>query len=371
MTGRAPLLLTLALVMACNQPERAADSVALDPRRSIPIVEVLPVPLDPIVLVSHEDYDRWEDEVIERSGATLAYMLYKDALVNRRGTQRTFVRWVALSYREELSEDYREPLQQFVKGFAEAEQLAPDVRYLMGFMAWKRLTGVNGPDVATNLSRAAHVDTVITNWTKLAEEAPDWTGPRGTAVHDLTRRVAALKRSLEEQAPKPESDPTPAESSPDTLGGRLATRIAGVYSGVSNRPPWSRRAATLRQTVVDLELAYEEGDRARSCAKLSEAFARVRDLPSLGVMSAHCAIDRNKPLIAIAQLRRLVALRAEWGLAAPIVRLGRLALDDPAVSVELARLVAEARVAAEADPRWGHRSGFRDWLARQSRPAAP
>ena len=52
--------LSAGLLAACNQPERMGSQPAIDPRRSMPIARYNDLTLNPMVLVTHADYDRWE-----------------------------------------------------------------------------------------------------------------------------------------------------------------------------------------------------------------------------------------------------------------------------------------------------------------------
>ena len=151
-----------------------------------------------MLLQTHADYDAWEKVIIDRSGPSMAYHLYKEALTHKRGNRLTFVRWLLLSHRPELPDGYREPLRAFAQGLAKAPHKDADIKYLLGFLAWRRIGGgtIGKDSIPTVLNNPALVDTVTKNWGDLVTDHPQWTGPYGLTSPKIAQMVSALKKSV-------------------------------------------------------------------------------------------------------------------------------------------------------------------------------
>ncbi len=354
-----PFLAVLLLLSACDQPPRVGDSAPIDPRRSTPQTHFEAVTLDPQVLRSHADYDAFENAIIARSGPSLAYMLYKEALVRKRGDQRTFVRWMVVAHRPELGEDYREPLQKFMAGLMQAEEMSPDIKFLVGFVTWQRLIGGPGkPDVPVHVTSPALNDTVIKVWSELALENPDWVGPHGITTEVLLRRVEALKRSA---ARVGIADDPPAKS-PGTLGADIDAAVLSAYTEQGRRPPWEARREKAAEAYQDLHQIYEDKGSKKGCERIAAALKQVDDPTRLGDGPAHCALDKGDAFAAIDQVKRMAAARVEGGIPSILARLDALAASNSAIEKEVAELRATLDAAAKASPRWASRSGLNPTL---------
>ncbi len=352
---RAITLLSLTAILAtgCNQPERLGDSAPVDPRRTSPIVALNAIQLQPHTLTTHADYDRWEDAVLARSGASLPYMLYKDSLIKKRGTQRTFVRWMLISYHDELSDDFREPLRKFIEGLAGGENLSADVRYLLGFIAWKQLLGGPGsPAVPKSLRNMALVDTVTKNWQELLKKKPDWVGPRGITANDLQQRITAMEASLSPTAPTVDAPVT----APDTVGTWVLGEVARLYPDAP--VPWQDQRTKRDEAFQDFYAIYEDKGPKKGCERIDVALKALGDMTALGDAYAHCAIDRKNPAGAVAQLRRMIAARRPGGIPMVLVRLDALAKNDATLAKILTDLRVEIAAAAAKSPLWARQSGL-------------
>lgn len=346
-------LVTVVVFWGCTQPEKLGTASPLDPRRSARATFQL-TPLSPIILRSHADYDRWEDEVISRSGATLAYMLYKESLVRKRGTQRTFVRWMVLAYRDDLGREFRAPLHKFVEGLAASgDDMSDDVRYLIGYIAWKKLTGGGaGPELPASLRQPALIDTVIQNWETLADRSPDYVGPRAVKASELKARVVALRSSLEAVGTTPPKGPV---ATPSSLGGWTVAQVDALRAQAGVKAPTDGRDKAL-ESLSEFQATFEDKGVKKGCEHVDAALRAHPDNLLLGDAVAQCALARDKPRRAIAQLSRMVATYTKGGIGVLMSHLA--AYDDPAVAKDLAALRLAVQTAAEADPMWAARCGI-------------
>jgi hypothetical protein len=358
----ALVLLSLVLagltVTGCQQPERLGGTPPLDPRRSTPQLHFEPVDLDISVLRTHAEYDAWEDQIIGRRSARMLYAVYRELLSRKRGDQRTFVRWMLLSYHEEIPPELRDRLRPFVDALGRnTDTMGPDVRYLMGLMAWKRLTGGAGrPDIPVDFRSAAHVDTVVTNWELLLETHPDWKGPREIDSAVIRQRLAALKGTVE-----PAARPTTTATAPPGIGQQVL--VATQKSRATNAPQPSDYK-DFWDAFEPFRAQYEDMGHKRACEHVDKALRVLYHPVLLGDAVAHCALDRRNPFEAIDQVGRMVAVRQGGGLEAVLNRLFNAARDNEKLGVELKTLVATVRTAAKTDPNWAEQTGLTRWLAK-------
>jgi hypothetical protein len=346
---------SLALLGGCTQPERLSDSAPMDPRRSMPQTSFEAVTMDVHSLKTHAQYDTWENAVIARSGASLAYMLYKEALVRKRGNQRTFVRWMVLSFRDELGNEFRDPLQKFLEGLLRSKDMSPDVRYLMGFVAWNRLTGgTDKAQVPVMMTNAALLDTVIKGWTELAAADPDWVGPHGITAAELMRRVRALEGSIEAAGADADRPMAPSQ----TVGGQVQSAVADAYAKVGRKPAWSGAAQEADEAFEDFHRIYEDKGTKKGCERIAAALKLMNDPTRLGDGPAYCALDRGDPFGAIDQIRRMASARVTGGLGVLLSRLQEEAASTGVLATPVAELKAELTAIAKTAPRWAERSGL-------------
>lgn len=351
----ALLLCTGALWLGCEQPQRLGGESALDPRRSSPAVELAPVQLNPVVLRSHADYDAWEDAVIARSGPMTVYALYKEALSRRRGDQRTFVRWVLLAHQDDFNSEFREPLYRFVDGLASGENISPDVRYLLGFLAWYQLTSAPGqPEALLGRIDPVQADLVATNWGKLVNESPKWIGPGGVVPADLVAKMKVLEKSAEAPAA---FVPQPVEA--NTVGGWVLGEVMNEYKG---QAPWAERYVDAQAKLSRVYEITEDKGEKKGCEQMDSALMSLNDVTRMGDAYAHCAIFRQNPYGAIEQLRRMAAQRIPGGLPAVLSRLRATAKNDARLMSAVEDLELELRQHALKAPVWAERCGLLLWF---------
>jgi hypothetical protein len=353
-----PSVLAGLVVSGCQQPDRLGGTPPLDPRRSTPQVHFEPVELDISVLRTHADYDAWEDQIIGRRSARMLYAVYRELLSRKRGDQRTFVRWMLLSYHEEIPAELRDRLRPFVDALGRnPETMGPDVRYLMGLMAWKRLTGGAGrPDIPVDFRSAAHVDTVVTNWNRLLETHPEWTGPREINAATIRERLAALKGTVE-----PVARPIITESTPTGIGYQVLVAAQAARAANSPQPADYK---DFWDAFQPFRAQYEDMGHKRACEHVDKALRVLYHPVLLGDAVAHCALDRRNPFEAIDQVARMVAVGQGGGLEAVLNRLTIVARGNEKLSVELKALVAKVRTAATSDPNWAEHTGVTRWLVK-------
>jgi hypothetical protein len=321
-------------LLGCPQPERLADSPLADPRRATPISRFEPVPIDLQLMTSHAHYDRWEDQVIDRNGAIHAFNLYQEAMTHKRGNRLTFVRWMLLSYRSAIPRDYRDSLKPFVEGLKErSERMGPDMRYLVGFMAFKQLvdSAIN-PNLPTHLENGAIIDTVITNWSVLAANFPEWQGPRGVNAESVAAQVAALKASIH----------TPVNSQKKAL---LLT--------AKEREFWNAFEGFHRE--------YEDLGFKKGCRKVDAALQVAAKPTLLGDAYAHCALDRGNPGSALEQLERMLKAKVTGGFPAVMMRIEAASKGNSEVKKRLAKFKKQLLAAAKSDPVFAAHSGLSAW----------
>lgn len=321
------------LTSACNQPERSSAAPPIDPRRPQLGARFEPISLDPIVLDSHADYDRWERATASRGGEQLVYTLYEQALTHRRGSPRTFVRWVLLAYREPFPDELRQPLEQFIDALASRDDAGrdPDILYLLGYLGWLRVIGGAG-NPASPQSRALPVggvrdgvpspvaEVVVKNWGALVEKSPEWVGPYGVRASDLETHLATLRGHFAKvDAVEPKSPLAPDD-------------LAGFHAEFALAGP--------KKACERLDLAL---------GKLGRADPET--LVQLGDAYAMCALERGNAPAAVTQLVRLLEKRVDAGYAT-LIR--RIAVTTPASGLA-AWTKAESEVVA-ADPAFAARN---------------
>ncbi|HIA03921.1 MAG TPA: hypothetical protein EYN66_18800 [Myxococcales bacterium] len=284
---------------------------------------------------THADYDIWEDQVIDRGGATLVYNLYKEAMTHKRGTRRTFVRWMLISYRDELPKQYRESIQQFADDLQKAsDRMGPDIRYLLGFMAFKQLTGSGtNPNLPIRLNNGAIVDTVITNWSALAANHPAWRGPRGVTAESVATQVAALKTSLNRtNAPKTEAVTLSAKE----------VEFWNAFEGFHRE--------------------YEDLGPKKGCRKVDAALQVAAKPTLLGDAYAHCALDRGNPGSALEQLERMLKKKVSGAFLPVIKRIEQATKGDAAIKKRLTVLKEQLTLLAKNDADYATHCGLTSLL---------
>lgn len=318
-----------ASLLGCKQPARLGSEAPLSPRAVGTLARFEPIPLDVMPLDTHADYDAWEKLVLARGGPQLAYSMYEGALTKRRGSPRTFVRWVVLAHREALPDDFREALRSFVDALAQradAEKNA-DILYLFGYLAWVRLIGgPTNPDVPVVEGNMALVDTVETNWNKLVALDPSWVGPNGVTVAVVQRRLRAL-------APTPRP-PVAVGAAPEPVAS-----LADFHSGWATLGP------------------------KRACDQLDGALASLQtsgaaDNALLGDAYAFCAFERKNPAGALAHVTKMAVGRVDGAYDAILRRAARAAELDPALAAPLAAARQAVAAAVTADLAFATRNGL-------------
>ena len=323
----------VVLASACSQPERSSAAPPVDPRRPQLGARFEPIALDPIVLDTHADYDRWERATASRGGEQLVYTLYEQALTHRRGSPRTFVRWVLLAYREPFPDELRQPLEQFIDALASRDDAGrdPDILYLLGYLGWLRVVGGAGSP-ASPQSRALPVggvrdgvpspvaEVVLKNWGALVALTPDWVGPYGVTTGALDTHLATLRGHFAKVTAVAYTAPLP----PDEL--------AGFHAEFALAGP--------KKACERLDLAL---------GKLGRADPET--LVQLGDAYAMCALERGNAPAAVTQLVRLLERRVDAGYAT-LIR--RVASTLPKAGL-VAWTNAEAVVVA-ADPAFATRN---------------
>ncbi|MBT9554593.1 MAG: hypothetical protein IV100_01135 [Myxococcales bacterium] len=315
------------LTSACNQPERSSAAPPIDPRRPQLGARFEPISLDPIVLDTHADYDRWERATASRGGEQLVYTLYEQTLTHRRGTPRTFVRWVLLAYREPFPDELRQPLEQFIDALASRDDAGrdPDILYLLGYLGWLRVVGGAGSPASpqSRVLPAGGVrdgvpspvaEVVVKNWGALVQKAPDWVGPYGVTARDLETHLATLRGHF---VPVDAAEPTSPLAPDDLAGFHAEFALSGPKKACER---------------LDLTLGKLGGADPTTLLQLGDAYAM-------------CALERGNAAAAVTQLVRLLEKRVDAGYAT-LIR--RIATTSPAVGLTVWKK-AEADVLA-ADP---------------------
>ena len=356
------LLLTTCALSGCNQPEVLGGTPAVDPRRSAPMAHFADLHLEPILLSSHADYDRWEEEVSARGGAQLVYVLYREAMLRQRGDQRTFVRWILSALDPELDEQYRRGLQPFVQSLMNAPELGPDARYLFGQLAWYQLRqDPLGADAPRSALQGSLVETVEQNWRQVIAEAPMWRGPKGVTAADLQTRLNALALSVS----PPSNEPLSAETD-STFSAQIIRQIEAAYKDAERPPPWRDKVEESQKVLTSFYQEYEDHGPKRACQRVDQALALVQDPTAIGDAYAHCALDRKNPFSALDQVRRMVHAKRVGGLNLVLDRLAQRARHNSALSEELDRLVGQLKSAVASDPAYGDSTGLTIWLQQAS-----
>ena len=317
----------VALTLGCDQPERLGGAAPLDPRAVATLARFEPLELDPMVLDTHADYDRWEQAVIARGGPRLAYSIYSGALTSRRGTPRTLERWVWLCYRESLPDEFREPLRPFIQALAEREDARtnPDIQFLVGAIAWDRLIGGAGrPDVPRLDNNLALIDTVKTSWGALVESRPGWRGPNGLTGAILSARLASLIPP-DRAIPQPPPQGAPPEA------------LAAFHSRWADKGP--KQACDPLDTVMAGLPPKDPGAIA-----------------SVGDAYAFCAFERKNPAAALTHLQRMAEFRVDGAYGSILARAGGLAQSDPTLAAPLEAARQAVDTAARADSAFAARN---------------
>ena len=325
--------LAMALAAAsCAQPERPAGGGSVDPRQALPLASLEAQVLPTMVLETNEDFDRWEDAVLARADARMVFVLYRPVCEALR-SPRAFVRWLLFTWSADLPDEARQYVQKYSKIMEDNRADSPDVRYLVGYAAWRQLVGGRDqPQAPAGSPPPALIDTVAKAWGDIATRWPDWKGPHGMTGAELARRVRGLEASLSPRAAPP--------------------------------PP-----ARIKAPKPELWTAFEEYYRRaedvgalKACDRVDDALAVKSDPLPLGDAYAHCALDRDNPTAALDQLEKMVAARVTGGIPAVVVRLRIAAAQDGALAARLAVFEDALRSAAIADPTYAERCGFSGWL---------
>ncbi len=334
------IAIMLATMVACQQPERLSDSSPLDPRRSTPAVNLKPLTLEPMLLKTHADYDEWEKVIIDRSGPTLAYLLYKEALTHQRGNRLTFVRWLLLSHRPELADSYREPLQAFAQSLSKAPKTDGDIKYLLGFLAWQRMGGkpAGKESIPTTLKNAALVDTVTKNWGDLVTEHPDWIGPYGLNTQTIAKRLAALKKSV----------------------AALSMPTTEVTQDKTAEP--SEKQMKFMNAVDGFYRLYEDQGPKKACQRIEGAIQIDNDPTKLGDAYAHCALFRDNPHAALDQLERMLNKQITGGFPSILQKLNIAAKSDERLAGRLSTFTPKLKALLQSNPEYATRCGLTLWF---------
>jgi hypothetical protein len=285
---------------ACAQPERLASDPSIDPRRpSSDRIQLKPLNLTPVVLSSHTDHDRWEHAIIGRSGPSMAYYLYKQLVLHRLADKKkpgySVYRWLILGYREPLPSQVREELRTLVGRMASQENKDPNIRYLVGLMAWTRL--VERPhqtELPTSLDSNSLIDVVVNNWSQLAIDNPNWFGPFGVSSAELAEKAKRLD------------------------GNRKRASTVALRAALSNdtyRPAaeLSSNELSILEMLDGFHREYEDRGADKACIRVMHAQEKTKELVWLGDALAQCALHENKPEKALAQLERMVDARMPGG----------------------------------------------------------
>lgn len=324
--SRVVLCFTTLCILACNQPTRLPDSPPVDPRRSEPQVTLAPIELDASLLITHDDFDKWEDQVIGRTGAWLAAMLYKMAFFRERRNPRMIARWAVLSCRDDVSQEFRFPFE-LVMNRLPSSQLGriPDIRYAIGYMAWDQLTTNQGKLLGA-LDNPVLVDTVVTSWGEIPLIDPNWTGPHGVTVADLQAKLEQLQSSLE-------------------------NRQGSV-------PTLETSDVTLHEAVHGFYRTYEDEGSDKACPAIERLVRQQVEPASLGDALAHCALDRGRPERAIEQVQRMAQARVVGGIQTVLDRLRLKAGQSARLRSKLDALLPVLQETAAAHPQWATRCGL-------------
>jgi hypothetical protein len=330
---------------ACTQPERLAGDPAIDPRRpSSDRIQLKPLKLTPAVLSSHTDHDRWEHAIIGRSGPSMAYYLYKQIVLHRLADRKkpgySVYRWLILGYREPLPSQAREELRTLVGRMASQENTDPNIRYLVGLMAWTQLVErPNQTELPTSLDSNSLIDVVVNNWRQLATDSPNWFGPFGVSSAELAEKAERLDRNRK---------------------GASTNALRAAVSSDTYRPAadLSSNELSILEMLDGFHREYEDLGADKACIRVMHAQEKTKDLTLLGDALAQCALHENEPKKALAQLERMVDARMPGGFPALMAQLRAHIIDNDGFAQRLSLFEERLKTVAGQDAEYARLCGI-------------
>jgi len=338
------LLCLTTITSGCSQPDRLASDPTIDPRSTGSVQASLdPVELSPMVLERQTDFDRWEHVIKERSGPTMVYLLYKRLVVHGLNTGQkpgyAVVRWLIMGYREPLPKQVRQELRSIAGRMAQEETLNPNVQYLVGLMAWSAL--VERPDqinIPSSLENDAYIDVVVSNWTRLAQESPNWIGPFGLTSTELAKRAKQLEtnRSI---------------ASPKVLQKALAQEALAAVQTLSEKE---------RKWLDALDGFYrelEDKGADKACIKVMHAQDGDSNRAFLGDAITLCALHRGQVDQALDQMDRMLQAEIPGALQHLIHRMKARNPQDTEQRLRLDSIQKKLSALAIRNPEFGRKCG--------------
>ena len=330
---------------ACSQPERLASAPEIDPRSPLKDqVLIQPVALTPMTLKSQTDFDRWEHVIMERSGPTMVYLLYKRLVVHglKRNQKPGYeaIRWLIMGYREPLPKQVRQELRDVASRMAQEKTLNPNVQYLVGLMAWSAL--VERPDqtdIPNSLDKDSYIDVVVSNWTQLAKESPNWIGPFGLTAAELQTKAQQLEQN------------------------RSAASSKALKKALAEETLAAARALSVQEldwlNALDgfyRELEDKGSDKA--CIKVLHANKGEVNALFLGDAITLCAIHRGQVDKALDQIDKMLTAKTPGAIRHLLSQITDRENPTELQQERLNRLHKKLHTIATEDPQYGRKCGI-------------
>ncbi len=339
-----PLLCLCIALLACSQPEHLASAPEIDPRNpTTDRVLVQPVPLTPMILQSQTDFDRWEHVIMERSGPTMVYLLYKRLVVHglKRDQKPGYeaIRWLIMGYREPLPKQVRQELRGVASRMAQEKTLNPNVQYLVGLMAWTAL--VERPDqtdIPNSLDKDSYIDVVVSNWTRLGKESPNWIGPFGLTSAELSARAQQLEQNR-------------SVASSKTLQKALAQEaFAAAQTLNAQETAWLNALDGFYREIEDKGI-----DKA--CVKVLHADKGEASTVFLGDAVTLCALHRGQVDKALKQIEQMLEAKAPGAIRHLLLKITERGKPTAEQLARIKKLREKLMSLAQADPEYGRKCG--------------